>query len=123
MNCDVTIATAPQGYRPMKNTDAHKNISSSILTEAQKQEAQKIEGTVTPQSTGPHIEDQLAHIITSAREVAVVAEELLREFSARETINGSGSGQQMPHAIALAPRLIAATQQQLVSLLAMLRTV
>jgi hypothetical protein len=112
------IAMATQGYHRMNNTDAHKNVSSDILTDQQ-----KTEETATSQGAAHNIEDQLAHIITSAREVAIVAEELLREFSARETIMGSGSPQQIPHAIALAPRLIAATQQQLLSLLAMLRTV
>jgi TPP-dependent 2-oxoacid decarboxylase len=102
----------------MNNTDAHKNVSNDVLTDQH-----TTEETTTPQGAAHTIEDQLAHIITSAREVAIVAEELLREFSARETITGSVSAQQTPHAIALAPRLIAATQQQLLSLLAMLRTV
>ena len=102
----------------MNHIDASKNMSSSVVTELQQPDM-----TASPQGATPQIEDQLAHIITSAREVAIVAEELLREFSARETINGSVSSQQMPHAISLAPRLLAATQQQLVSLLAMLKTV
>jgi hypothetical protein len=71
------------------------------------------------QNDSPGIDEQLAAIIASAREVAIVAEELLREFSARQTSAASASA---PHAILLAPRLLAATQQQLSSLLSMLRT-
>jgi hypothetical protein len=112
------IAMATQGYHRMNNTEANKNVSNDVFTDQQ-----KAEEMVASQGVAHTIEDQLANIITSAREVAIVAEELLREFSARETIAGSGSTQPMPHAIALAPRLIAATQQQLLSLLAMLRTV
>lgn len=67
------------------------------------------------------IEDQLALIIASAREVSIVGEELLREMM----IGGSSSGddvmRKMRHKVVLAPRLLAATQQQLSSLLAMLR--
>jgi hypothetical protein len=61
-------------------------------------------------------EDQLARIITAARHVAIVAEELLREISQR-----NGAVESSPHALAMAPRLLAATEQQLNSVAAMLR--
>jgi hypothetical protein len=77
-----------------------------------------------PQTAGAAtpVEDQLAAIITSARDVAVVAEELLREFAAKDVTGTPGNGVP-PHAILLAPRLLAATQQQLNSLLAMMRVI
>ncbi len=62
------------------------------------------------------MEEQLATIIVSARSVAVAAEELLRELH-RAGENGA-IGQR---AIAMAPRLLAATDQQLQSVAAMLR--
>jgi hypothetical protein len=68
------------------------------------------------------VEEQLAHVIEAAREVAVVAEELLREFVAQDAAR-KGEGQATPHAVVLAPRLLSATQQQLNSLLAMMRTI
>jgi hypothetical protein len=67
-------------------------------------------------ATTPHMEEQLASIIKSARNVAVAAEELLRELSQ----SGLAAGQ-APRAIAMAPRLLAATEQQLASVSAMLR--
>jgi hypothetical protein len=65
------------------------------------------------------IEEQLAFVIRSAQDVAIVAEELLREFVALE----AGNDRSVPHAIVLAPRLLSATQQQLTSLLAMMKTI
>jgi hypothetical protein len=62
------------------------------------------------------LEDQLATIITTARNVAVVAEELLREVA-----HTGGIHSVAPHAVLMAPRLLAATEQQLVSVAAMLR--
>jgi uncharacterized membrane protein len=62
------------------------------------------------------LEDQLARIITAARNVAVVAEELLRDVSASGIHAGTA-----PHAVSMAPRLLAATEQQLASVAAMLR--
>jgi hypothetical protein len=67
------------------------------------------------------IEDQLASIIASAREVAIVGEELLREMSTAQSAESEGGIRKMRHKVILAPRLLAATQQQLSSLLAMLR--
>jgi hypothetical protein len=64
----------------------------------------------------PLLEEQLATIIKSARSVAVVAEELLRELSQQGAL-----GTSTPHAISMAPRLLAATEQQLASVSAMLR--
>jgi hypothetical protein len=65
----------------------------------------------------PHyLEEQLATIIASARGVAVAAEELLREIS-----QAGGADRTAQHAIAMAPRLLAATEQQLASVSAMLR--
>jgi hypothetical protein len=66
------------------------------------------------------LEEQLASIITSARNVAVAAEELLREVS---QAGADGQLRSAPHAIAVAPRLLAATEQQLLSVSAMLRQV
>jgi hypothetical protein len=60
-------------------------------------------------------EEQLARIIAAARTVSVVAEELLREVSVQ------GHPPRAPHALAMAPRLLAATEQQLISVAAMLR--
>jgi hypothetical protein len=62
------------------------------------------------------LEEQLATIITSARSVAVAAEELLREVS-----HSGAVARAAPHAITMAPRLLAATEQQLLSVSAMLR--
>ncbi len=64
----------------------------------------------------PQLEEQLATIIKSARSVAVVAEELLRELSQQGAM-----GKSAPRAISMAPRLLAATEQQLASVSAMLR--
>jgi hypothetical protein len=61
-------------------------------------------------------EDQLESIIAAARTVAIVAEELLRDITQR-----SGDAGPAPHALAMAPRLLAATEQQLLSVAAMLR--
>jgi hypothetical protein len=77
---------------------------------------------LSPSTTSGGIEDQLAHVIQSARDVAVVAEELLRELSAQHGSDAPPGIRSTPHAIVLAPRLLSATQQQLESLLAMLRT-
>lgn len=63
-----------------------------------------------------HLEEQLATIINSARSVAIAAEELLREVS-----QGYGLGRFAPNAVSMAPRLLAATEQQLLSVSAMLR--
>jgi hypothetical protein len=65
------------------------------------------------------VEEQLASIIVSARNVAVIAEELLREVA---TIgeNDSTPGK-LQQRLNVAPRLLAATEQQLESLLMMLR--
>jgi hypothetical protein len=62
------------------------------------------------------VEDQLAQIIASARNVAVIAEELLRDVS-----QAGAEPQSARHAISMAPRLLAATEQQLVSVAAILR--
>lgn len=62
------------------------------------------------------LEDQLARIIVAARNVAVVAEELLRDVS-----HAQGKAMPEPHAISMAPRLLAATEQQLSSVATMLR--
>jgi predicted amino acid dehydrogenase len=71
-----------------------------------------------PKTQQRQMEDQLATIIISARNVAIAAEELLREVSQA----GEGViGRSTPHAIAVAPRLLAATEQQLLSVTAMLR--
>ncbi|MGL5114227.1 MAG: hypothetical protein ACRC7G_06920 [Beijerinckiaceae bacterium] len=67
------------------------------------------------------IDEQLASIIVSAREVAIVGEELLREFSTGQDAESNIAMRKMRHKVVLAPRLLAATQQQLNSLLAMLR--
>ena len=107
----------------MNNTDSHGALSNHAFSIPQQT------GDITlPKAAPQSVEDQLADVITSAREIAIVAEELLREFSARETVaretlNGAEPNPQTPHAIALAPRLLAATQQQLTSLMVMLRTV
>jgi hypothetical protein len=69
------------------------------------------------------LEQQLADIITSARDVAVIAEELLREFTARQLMATPESTKQLSHAAMVAPRLLTATQQQLLSLMSMLRAV
>jgi hypothetical protein len=71
----------------------------------------------------PTIEEQLAFVIRSAQDVAIVAEELLREFVALEASKQDGNDRSIPHAIVLAPRLLSATQQQLTSLLAMMKTI
>ena len=67
-------------------------------------------------------DEQLAEVIRSAREVAASAEELLRELAVQDSAARAGRPSVSPKAIALAPRLLAATQQQLLSVLAMLRT-
>ena len=107
----------------MNNTDPRGALSGYAFSSPQ-----QTEDIALPKAAPQTVEDQLANIITSAREIAIVAEELLREFSARETLaletlNGTEPNPQTPHAIALAPRLLAATQQQLTSLMAMLRTI
>jgi hypothetical protein len=79
--------------------------------------------TADTQTKAPTIEEQLAFVIASAREVAIVAEELLREFAALEATSANGQKTGVPHAVVLAPRLLSATQQQLMSLLAMMKTI
>jgi hypothetical protein len=76
------------------------------------------EAVIMPIVTATHapLEDQLAAIIVSARNVAIVAEELLRDVSQSGVAFTSA-----PHALAMAPRLLAATEQQLASVAAMLR--
>ena len=71
------------------------------------------------------LELQLSIIITSSKKISTIAEELLREFSAVDT--GRSNGTIAParmrlalQAAAVAPRLLAATQQQLESLNSML---
>jgi hypothetical protein len=86
------------------------------------QVAQTIE-PIHVSSTPPTIEEQLAFVIRSAQDVAIVAEELLREFVALEAGKQAGNDRSVPHAIVLAPRLLSATQQQLTSLLAMMKTI
>ena len=86
------------------------------------QAAQHTEPTPVP-SKSPTIEEQLAFVIRSAQDVAIVAEELLREFVALEAAKQAGHDRSVPHAIVLAPRLLSATQQQLTSLLAMMKTI
>lgn len=80
-----------------------------------------VEPSADPRSQPP-LDEQLAEVIRSAREVAASAEELLRELSVQENAARVGRSSVSPRAIALAPRLLAATQQQLMSVLAMLRT-
>ncbi len=86
------------------------------------QAAQHVEPTPVP-GKPPTIEEQLAFVIRSAQDVAIVAEELLREFVALEASTQAGNNNSVPHAIVLAPRLLSATQQQLTSLLAMMKTI
>jgi hypothetical protein len=86
------------------------------------QSAQLVEPLPIPSKT-PTIEEQLAFVIRSAQDVAIVAEELLREFVALEAGKQAGHERNAPHAIVLAPRLLSATQQQLTSLLAMMKTI
>jgi hypothetical protein len=86
------------------------------------QAAQVTEPTPVP-GKPPTIEEQLAFVIRSAQDVAIVAEELLREFVALEASTQAGNDRSVPHAIVLAPRLLSATQQQLTSLLAMMKTI
>jgi hypothetical protein len=69
-----------------------------------------------PQHQPHHLEEQLATIIASARGVAVAAEELLREITQTGAADRTAQ-----HAISMAPRLLAATEQQLASVSAMLR--
>lgn len=69
-----------------------------------------------------NIDEHLAEVISSAREVAAAAEELLRELASQESAARAGQPAASPKAIALAPQLLSATQQQLVSVMAMLRT-
>jgi hypothetical protein len=76
-----------------------------------------------PVALNAELEGQLADIITSARDVAVIAEELLREFSTRQLAGTSDNLKQLSHAVTVAPRLLTATQQQLLSLMSMLRSV
>jgi hypothetical protein len=85
-------------------------------TEAVAETAESAVDSSTAGSNPPAIEDQLARIITAARNVAVVAEELLRDVSASGVNPGA-----VPHAVSMAPRLLAATEQQLASVAAMLR--
>ncbi|MGL4243125.1 MAG: hypothetical protein ACRCTI_18580 [Beijerinckiaceae bacterium] len=73
--------------------------------------------TDAPPAVQSHqLEEQLATIIASARSVAVAAEELLRELTHTGLADRPAN-----HAIAMAPRLLAATEQQLASVSAMLR--
>ncbi len=74
------------------------------------------EATADNPSRQQSLEDQLAIIITSARNVAVIAEELLREVTLAGDVHSAS-----PHAVSMAPRLLAATEQQLASVAAMLR--
>ncbi len=70
----------------------------------------------------PHaLENQLELIISSAREIAVAAEETLRELvrlDGAEPVNSTAL-----KALAIAPRLLVSTQQQLDTVLRMLRDV
>jgi hypothetical protein len=74
------------------------------------------EPVISQASASPVLEDQLAQIISTARNVAVIAEELLRDVS--QTREGT---QASPHTISMVPRLLTATEQQLASIAAMLR--
>jgi hypothetical protein len=71
------------------------------------------------------LEVQLSNIIASSKQISIIAEELLREFSALDIAGSAGTispgrMRQALHAAAVAPRLLAATQQQLESLGSML---
>ncbi len=105
----------------------HTEIPSTDLTSdevaASLTKHQPLSGNTPSQAKAPTVEEQLAQVIGAARDVAVVAEELLREFVALEASAGSGVVRSVPHAVILAPRLLAATQQQLTSLLAMMKTI
>jgi hypothetical protein len=76
-----------------------------------------------PETLNIQLEQQLADIITAARDVAVVAEELLREFTAHQLTTTPESMLQLSHVATVAPRLLTTTQQQMLSLMAMLRAV
>jgi hypothetical protein len=73
-------------------------------------------GSQIATAPAPALEEQLAQIISAARNVAVIAEELLRDVS-----HSGNQASTAPHAISMAPRLLAATEQQLASVAAMLR--
>jgi hypothetical protein len=91
-------------------------MARSNATEAVAETAAPAVEDHAPGANHSAIEDQLARIITAARNVAVVAEELLRDVSASGMNPGAA-----PHAVSMAPRLLAATEQQLASVAAMLR--
>jgi hypothetical protein len=71
------------------------------------------------------LEVQLSSIITSAKEISIIAEELLREFSTLDSISANDTMsparlRQTIQAAAVAPRLLSATLQQLDALNSML---
>jgi hypothetical protein len=87
--------------------------NDTIMTDAASAALETIE---TDQAAHRELEDQLAVIISSARGVAIAAEELLRELAQESTAKRARQ-----HAISMAPRLLAATEQQLNSVAVMLR--
>ncbi|MGL4635859.1 MAG: hypothetical protein ACRCWF_07765 [Beijerinckiaceae bacterium] len=90
-------------------------LGKETLTETTGQTA-----TIAMSSVANNVEEQLATIIASARNVAIVAEELLREVASQQTTTSDAG--KLQHRLGVAPRLLSATEQQLESLLAMLRT-
>jgi hypothetical protein len=69
------------------------------------------------------MEEQLATIIELSRNVAVVAEELLREVNGILSVSSDSEKRKIEHTVLVAPRLLAATDQQLQSLLALLKSI
>jgi hypothetical protein len=69
------------------------------------------------------MENQLATIIESSRNVAVIAEELLREINAILSSSSDSEKKKIEHTVLVAPRLLAATDQQLQSLLSLLKSI
>jgi hypothetical protein len=113
---NVAKRLLPPGGMPMPSDTGSSDTESSDTGPSYIQPANA--GPAVTDLQQRQLEEQLATIITSARSVAVAAEELLREVS---QAGAEGSGRSAPHAIAVAPRLLAATEQQLLSVMAMLR--
>jgi hypothetical protein len=106
-----------------------KNFTSMMKPETEINMALPVSDILPSQGSlkaADEVEVQLSKIISSAQQIAIIAEELLREFSANE-ISAKSNGmtparlRQTIQAAAVAPRLLSATQQQLDSLHSMLR--
>jgi hypothetical protein len=104
----------------------HLNFHLSERSDSMKRNSMTITAIFTPTEVNTsELEIQLSSIIISAKEISIIAEELLREFttldfgSASDPISAAKL-RQTKQAAAIAPRMLSATLQQLNALNSML---